>query len=339
MRLGNNKLLIYISLPLLAIIAVLGFGLGSFWGLSSLQGSAKWVKHSHEVIIQAHLIEKLIIDLETGQRGYLITGNENFLEPYDKAEARLNDVFVNLSISVADNPPQVERLTLIKQQLMDWYRLAGDPEIGMRNQMHAGQKDSDYLQLLLSKEEGKGIIDNIRIKITTLETLFNLANKHQAHIYTLSIVKGIIDMETGERGFLITGESSFLKPFHEGRKNLEVQMAKLNAILDQDMKSGQKQSYNTHLARRTLNDIQNLHQRWLDNAAGPEISARKEMNTHKISLKDISLQLEKNIGKGIIDKLRGMLDEFIHVEEQLLTLREKFKNIPIDQRIAATGTA
>jgi CHASE3 domain sensor protein len=41
-----------------------------------------WVEHSEHVIGRANEISKLSADLETGMRGYLLSGDEDFLSPY-----------------------------------------------------------------------------------------------------------------------------------------------------------------------------------------------------------------------------------------------------------------
>src|SRR4051794_28938007 len=44
-----------------------------------------WVDHTDRVISQTHFIQRLVIDRETGVRGFLLTGEKRFLDPYYKA--------------------------------------------------------------------------------------------------------------------------------------------------------------------------------------------------------------------------------------------------------------
>lgn len=55
-----------------------------------LYEEAGWVTHTQEVLGLTEEVLRTMVDAETGQRGFLITGKENFLEPYHQALARLN---------------------------------------------------------------------------------------------------------------------------------------------------------------------------------------------------------------------------------------------------------
>ncbi len=41
------------------------------------------IKHDLNVLQNAQKLQKLVVDAETGQRGFVITGDESFLEPYN----------------------------------------------------------------------------------------------------------------------------------------------------------------------------------------------------------------------------------------------------------------
>lgn len=64
------------SLLLLIISSV-----ASFISIRSLLSSAKWVDHTHHVIVELEKVNTLLLETETNQRGYLLTGDESFLDP------------------------------------------------------------------------------------------------------------------------------------------------------------------------------------------------------------------------------------------------------------------
>ena len=64
-----------------AILAAGVVGL-SFWAFGQIKEAAGARKHASEVINRADDLMSALVDAETGQRGYLLTGNEAFLEPY-----------------------------------------------------------------------------------------------------------------------------------------------------------------------------------------------------------------------------------------------------------------
>ena len=75
----------------LAIIA--GFG---YVGTARLIDNNHWVEHSHEVRLSLAEILLVMVDAETGQRGFVVTGDEAFLEPYRSATAAVDRSFDRL---------------------------------------------------------------------------------------------------------------------------------------------------------------------------------------------------------------------------------------------------
>ena len=69
----------------------------------------QWVEHTDRVINNLNESSKLTVDLETGMRGFLITGDERFLDPYEVAKPRIFASLDSLRELVADNPAQVDR--------------------------------------------------------------------------------------------------------------------------------------------------------------------------------------------------------------------------------------
>ena len=69
--------------------------------------SAERVHRSQEVLNAANRMERLVVDLETGVRGFLLTGQQRFLEPWERAQATLPDRSAELQALVADDPAQL----------------------------------------------------------------------------------------------------------------------------------------------------------------------------------------------------------------------------------------
>src|SRR5207248_7246617 len=71
---------------------------------------AGWVAHTQEVLDLTSDVLRTLVDAETGQRGFLITGKEDFLEPYQQALARLDQEVHTLKDKTQDNPRQQVRI-------------------------------------------------------------------------------------------------------------------------------------------------------------------------------------------------------------------------------------
>ncbi|PUZ26233.1 histidine kinase [Chitinophaga parva] len=150
---------------------VIGFGLSlflllvssiaSYTSIQNLLRSAYWVDHTNQVTLGLENVKNFLEGAETGQRGFLLTGDGDFLEPFNGAfdSARANIRYVrNLT---TDNPPQVvssRQLELLVDQL---YRL----QITMMEDHKAGHP-VNYDSLRKSKM----LMDNVRGIIATMET-------------------------------------------------------------------------------------------------------------------------------------------------------------------------
>jgi CHASE3 domain sensor protein len=81
--------------------------------LKQLEDQA-WVEHTLDA--RSRLLRTLatLQDAEIGERGFLLTNDENFLEPYDRAVRAIEEQFDKLGKAVSDNPQQLERLSKLR---------------------------------------------------------------------------------------------------------------------------------------------------------------------------------------------------------------------------------
>lgn len=102
----------------------LGFGVVLVWQISNLIADANAVELVNRVIAQANRLAKLHVDLETGVRGYVITGDRAFLRPYEDARATLEPVALELHTLVADRAEQQAILGQIEALRVRWQAYA-----------------------------------------------------------------------------------------------------------------------------------------------------------------------------------------------------------------------
>lgn len=107
--------------------------------------AANSVEHTNEVRAQLERTLRTIVDAETGQRGYLLSGDTTYLEPYRGARTDVDHEISTLRSLMADNPVQLRRL--------DSLALATDAKLVELNQTvtlaQAGNRDS-ALKILVS---------------------------------------------------------------------------------------------------------------------------------------------------------------------------------------------
>src|SRR5271169_2111134 len=75
----------------------------------TLTSSLKWVDHAEQVISNSRQLMRYMVDMETGVRGYHLTGDKTFLEPYEAAKARVPEQQALLLKLTADTPEQQRR--------------------------------------------------------------------------------------------------------------------------------------------------------------------------------------------------------------------------------------
>ncbi len=143
-----------ITLPLVGGgLSALVFVVLIFYLLTEL----KSVEHSEQVIGNANEVGKLAVDMESGMRGFVMSGDEDFLSSYEIARPRIKVDMDALMVLVSDNAVQVARLGMIGKLHTDW-DLFAQQAITLRRQ------DGDAASLVRSGR-GKLQFDRIRTEI------------------------------------------------------------------------------------------------------------------------------------------------------------------------------
>jgi CHASE3 domain sensor protein len=89
-------------------------GVVSLWVSTELERTASRVAHTYEVIDKLETLLSGLQDAETGQRGYLLTGQENYLEPYNSGIQSTKKDFQSLRKLTVDNLHQQKRLDTLE---------------------------------------------------------------------------------------------------------------------------------------------------------------------------------------------------------------------------------
>ncbi|TCW31770.1 response regulator [Gulbenkiania mobilis] len=140
-----------ISLPIILGLVSSALFIGMIFYLMS---ASRQVTHSSQVIGRAQQVLRLAIDVETGLRGFFITGENNFLEPYNRGNALFTPSLAELKALVSDNPVQIQRLERINMLYQQWGKFAREG-IAIRR---SGQDVST----LVAAGTGKMLTDSIR---------------------------------------------------------------------------------------------------------------------------------------------------------------------------------
>lgn len=119
-----------------------------------------WVNHTHEVIEMTTTLLVRLVDAETGQRGYLLTSNLQYLEPHYSGVKESLALIERLKFKTRDNPNQTQRLVVIKD-LVD-QKFAELQETIVLNQN--GQRAKSLA--IVRSNLGKELMGQIRKEVT-----------------------------------------------------------------------------------------------------------------------------------------------------------------------------
>ncbi len=304
----------------LVLIAIIGVVV--YTSLQSLVQNSKWVAHTHEVIEHGDTLVSEMVNMETGMRGFLVGGKEGFLDPYRSGGENFSRIMSETKSLVSDNPEQVRRLESIEQLSRQWDEKAAKVQISAKRKANEGAAAVARFKEVQSRTVGKEIFDGIRVQLTRIDGKFERANNLAGRYLLQSILLDFVNMETGQRGFLLTGLEASLDPYKDGQKNLARDLDRLRNMVARNAGSG--------VTTGEINKVETMADQWMEKAANPEINARKAMNQFSTTMDDVAALVEKGAGKVFMDGLRAKIDEFISLEEKLLVVR--------DQEAAATSS-
>jgi signal transduction histidine kinase/CHASE3 domain sensor protein len=167
MRILKSALFWRILLSSLLVVGVLGVGL--------LRANAaheelekqfeRLVRHDLKLADDAETLLRLMADLETGKRGYLLTGDRSFLAPYEQARADLLGIAGAPGVladaqAVAENGMEDERVAAFGRLVRDWIQNVSEPQIEAREK---GMVSDPAIA-----DEGKARTDEMRAILTDL---------------------------------------------------------------------------------------------------------------------------------------------------------------------------
>jgi PAS domain S-box-containing protein len=138
-----------LALPIVAL-GLLAFTLA--YGFQQVQRSAGRVDHSDLVIAHANNLAKLMVDEETGLRGFLLTRDPTFLRPFSEADSQIEPEFTALFNLLRTNPEQTARLQHVQAGHLAWEQDAREqialstPASDLKPQMLARKQEMDALR-------------------------------------------------------------------------------------------------------------------------------------------------------------------------------------------------
>lgn len=194
-----KQLQIVFSVSSILLIASL---IASFFSTQKLISNSKLVNHTNEVLIEAENIISYIKDAETGQRGFIITLDEIFLQPYTGSYSKVTASYDRLTNLTVDNPAQQKNLVELKslyaakfvqmQKVIDLIR-------NSRQRLDTLSRHGEMLKGKLIMDQARIVVDLIKSEENKmLETRVNEQSRYITFTPILLVIAAFVSL-------LITG--------------------------------------------------------------------------------------------------------------------------------------
>ncbi|MFC5322686.1 methyl-accepting chemotaxis protein [Bradyrhizobium oligotrophicum] len=283
--------------------------------LSTLAQNNGWTVHTYQVMDQAKALVSAMVDAETGVRGFLIGGTDNFLEPYKNSDAAFKKALAEVKQLTSDNPAQQRRFEQIEKAASGWRQDVAEKEIAlMRNPQTVAEAHK-----IMSSGAGKKYMDALRgltkevvdAEASLLQTRADAADAALASSKTAILAGGItmaviallallvlnsavtrgITSMTAAMGRLAANDLSVTIPYSDrldevGDMAKAVQIFKDNAIRVQALEAEQKETERRQAEhrRRDMMDLAGRFEQTVGDIVNAVSSASGRLETSANSL-------------------------------------------------------
>jgi methyl-accepting chemotaxis protein len=155
----DPRLVAAFAVPLVVLCIV---GALAYRNTGTLETNSGQVVHTYQVLEGLERITGALKDAETGQRGYLITGEETYLAPYTAASEAVTGLIDDVAKLTADNPQQQDRIGKLRPLVQAKFDELAET-IGLRRTAgFAAARD------VVLTNKGKAVMDEIRTVLTDM---------------------------------------------------------------------------------------------------------------------------------------------------------------------------
>jgi PAS domain S-box-containing protein len=163
----------------------------TFRNTRQLNEDARWVAHTHEVIAGCENVLALANDAEAGQRGFLITGEPRYLEPYQATIPALGQAVDRLEGLTADNPRQQVRFPALRQRIAARLREI-DRTVALRRQPGGFEPARQALLAGRGQQETSALRAAIGEMIESEQTLLRQRSRQSGRAYQVAVLAGFL---------------------------------------------------------------------------------------------------------------------------------------------------
>lgn len=176
MKIKIKLFLAFLSIGLLSI----SLGTISYYNAEQMTSSFTiLIEHDLIILENAQKLEKLVVNAESVQRGFIITGDESFLKSYEDNISNFDELMKIEKQLVSDSSLQVKNLETIEKLFQSWKIKVAIPEIDMIKSAEV-HTDGHNVAALLQAETGKNILDDIGQEF---KEFIQIQNEHKDEVF------------------------------------------------------------------------------------------------------------------------------------------------------------
>ncbi|MES2740292.1 MAG: methyl-accepting chemotaxis protein [Pseudomonadota bacterium] len=169
MKLTNMKIAQRLYLGFGSVVVLLGLLVGvATINFARLSDANAINTHTFEVLAEVSGMLESLINIETGQRGYALTGADGSLEPLNGGKAAFTRHLEQARRLTADNPAQQQRLAKLEGEQRQWIATGIEPVIGLRKAVVDGKQKIEDVVALEQQGKGKQGMDGMRALLDEL---------------------------------------------------------------------------------------------------------------------------------------------------------------------------
>ena len=153
-----------VGLLSLAILLLLVINIATFVMVQRIADHSREAERSQQMQLAARELLLLMVDAETGQRGFLLTGRPDFLAIHDEAQARLPAAGERLA-AIADVREEIERVEILRDLKRERLEIM-DQTIDLARTGRIGEAVQ-----MLRRGEGKALMDAMRVEVAAIDVI------------------------------------------------------------------------------------------------------------------------------------------------------------------------
>ena len=283
--------------------------------------------HTIEVMRLGSLIENDIAGLESGHRGYLLSANENYIEPFEKKRDLISQRIDDLAVLILENPRQRKRVIKVQEVVQKWIDTVATPEMSARRRAK-GTATKSETNPAGTLALGNDLLNQAREVLQSLQDEEQIVLNQRMHDqdwatqsaqilnFLTKLDRAVVEMEKEKRGYLLTGENSFVEAYKRAVTDFYTYNGYLSILVA-----------NSPAQAELLAEIRSSVEGWINKSAVPQIDAKR-------ASRDAEVLALIGSGETLMADIRQMLTNF---EKNELSHYELRASLATRQRILRTS--